>query len=77
MNSNGKVILGLLVGAAAGAALGLLFAPDKGDATRQRIADGAAGLGKRVMNRGEEAAESADEMYDAAQNMKSKAARSV
>jgi gas vesicle protein len=36
MNS-GKVILGALVGIAAGAALGILFAPDKGTNTRRKI----------------------------------------
>ena len=36
MNS-GKVILGALAGIAAGAALGILFAPDKGTNTRKKI----------------------------------------
>ena len=34
-----KMILGILAGAAIGATLGILFAPDKGSKTRQKIAD--------------------------------------
>lgn len=35
----GKILIGVLSGAAAGVAAGMLFAPKKGADTRQRIAD--------------------------------------
>ena len=36
--STGKVLLGVLAGVAAGAIIGILFAPDKGCETRRKIA---------------------------------------
>ncbi|PIE84258.1 MAG: hypothetical protein CSA07_02645 [Bacteroidia bacterium] len=38
MAKNSNVALGFLVGAAAGAILGILYAPDKGSKTRRKIA---------------------------------------
>ncbi len=35
--SRGKIVLGVLAGLAAGALIGILFAPDKGSETRKKI----------------------------------------
>ena len=52
MNS-GKIVLGALAGLAAGAVLGILFAPDKGSKTRAKI-----------MSKGGECADALKEKYD-------------
>ena len=42
-STNGKLVLGILGGVAAGAVLGILFAPDKGTKTRKKILDKGKG----------------------------------
>lgn len=54
-NDTGKIIMALLVGAAAGAALGILFAPDKGTETRKKIVDGATDLANSLKDKGMDA----------------------
>ncbi len=47
-NTTGKVIAAFLAGAAAGASLGILLAPEKGEATRQKLRDSFDEFGDRA-----------------------------
>ncbi len=50
MNS-GKVVLGIVAGFAAGAILGILFAPEKGSTTRRQILDKGTDLADGVKSK--------------------------
>ncbi|HWK99078.1 MAG TPA: YtxH domain-containing protein [Parapedobacter sp.] len=61
MNDNAKVVAALLTGLAAGAALGILFAPDKGSETREKLNDSLKDLGDALKER---TAEQIDHLND-------------
>jgi gas vesicle protein len=48
MNDNTKVVVALLAGLAAGAALGILFAPERGTETRDKLSDSLKNLGDTI-----------------------------
>jgi gas vesicle protein len=48
MNDNSKVLIGLLAGLAAGSALGLLFAPDRGSETRDKLSQSLKDLADTI-----------------------------
>lgn len=54
MNDNTKVVAALLAGLAAGAALGILFAPEKGSETRDKLNDSLKDLGDALKERSAE-----------------------
>jgi gas vesicle protein len=51
MNSNGKVLAALVLGAAVGAVLGILFAPDKGSETRKKINEEGKKMSDTIKNK--------------------------
>ena len=62
--SSGKVLASVLAGAAAGAVLGILFAPDKGSETRKKLAEKGSGLADNLKSRAGEYADVLSEKYE-------------
>ena len=50
MKDNSKVLIALLAGLAAGAALGILFAPEKGTETRDKLSESLKNLGDTMID---------------------------
>lgn len=67
-NNNGNVLLALLTGAAIGAGIGILYAPDKGVETRhkikQKVGETSQDLAERISHAKDELTKTAEEKKD-------------
>jgi gas vesicle protein len=63
-----KVIAGILIGAAAGAALGLLFAPYKGSKTRRKLAGAGADLKDAIKDKIDDFVETITDQFQNTRN---------
>lgn len=70
MKNTSNVVIGILAGLAAGAALGILLAPDKGSETRDRLSQSLKDLGEHIKDI---AADQIDKVKDAKEQIVRKA----
>ncbi len=81
MTKNSKIIIGVAAAAAAGAAIGLLFAPEKGTKIREKVRevanDFATDLLDVIQRGGRQYSDSVDSIEDSAKRLKSKAVGKV
>jgi gas vesicle protein len=64
MNDNSKVLIGLLAGLAAGTALGLLFAPEAGTETLERLGQSIKDLGDTIQEKATDQLGNLNELKD-------------
>lgn len=64
MNDSGKILAALLAGLAAGAAIGILFAPEKGTDTRDKLSESLKDLGDAIKERSSEQVEQIKDLSD-------------
>ncbi|MCL7988532.1 YtxH domain-containing protein [Sphingobacterium sp. lm-10] len=76
MNYSGKVLTALLTGLAAGTVLGVLFAPEKGSETRDKLNESLSDLGDAIKERAEEQLDQLSDLREKlVASLKSKAAK--
>lgn len=66
MNSGSKVLLGVLAGAVAGAAIGMLFAPEAGTEMRRKIGEGSKDIANNLKEKFSELVDGIADKYESA-----------
>jgi gas vesicle protein len=64
MNDNSKILVALMAGLAAGVALGIIFAPEKGSETRDKLNDALKNLGDSIKDRAAEEIDGLSELKE-------------